>query len=61
MKIRETRLQKENTVYKTGNSLTKQDFHLQNGNPELLTGLSGCYLPWSRDVQYAIKNIVYKL
>lgn len=54
MKIRETRLQKENSIYKTGNSLTKQDFQLQNGNPGLQTGLSGCYLP-------IIKNIVYKL
>ena len=45
MKTRESWLQNGIFIYKTGLSVTKQDFHLQNGIPELQTGLSPCYLP----------------
>lgn len=45
MKIREIRLQNGIFIYKTGISLTKQDFHLQRGNLVLQMGFSGYYLP----------------
>ena len=45
MKIRESRLQNGTFIYKTGISLTKQDFKLQKETLGLQTGLSDCYLP----------------
>lgn len=45
MKTRESWLQNGIFIYKTGLSVTKQDFHLQNRILELQTGLSPCYLP----------------
>lgn len=48
MKIREIRLQNGIFIYKTGISLTKQDFHLQRGNLVLQMGFSGYYLPNSK-------------
>ena len=44
MKTRESWLQNGIFIYKTGLSVTKQDFHLQNRILELQTGLSPCYL-----------------
>ena len=38
--------QKGKVVYKTGIPLTKVDFCLQIGLPEIQTGLSDYYLPW---------------
>lgn len=46
MKTRESWLQNGIFIYKTGLSVTKQDFHLQNRILELQTGLSPCYLPF---------------
>jgi len=46
MKTRESWLQNGIFIYKTGLSVTKQDFHLQNRILELQTGLSPCYLPY---------------
>ena len=45
MKTRESWLQNGIFIYKTGLSVTKRDFHLQNRILELQTGLSPCYLP----------------
>ena len=45
MKTRESWLQNGIFIYKTGLSVTKQDFHLQNRILELQTGLSPYYLP----------------
>ena len=45
MKTRESWLQNGIFIYKTGLSVTKLDFHLQNRILELQTGLSPCYLP----------------
>ena len=45
MPSRESWLQNGIFIYKTGLSVTKQDFHLQNRILELQTGLSPCYLP----------------
>lgn len=55
MKTRESWLQNGIFIYKTGLSVTKQDFHLQNGIPELQTGLSPCYLPLK--IKYIIKRV----
>ena len=46
MKTRESWLQNGIFIYKTGLSVTKQEFHLQNRNLELQTGLSPYYLPF---------------
>ena len=46
MKTRESWLQNGIFIYKTGLSVTKQDFHLQNRILELQTGLSPCYLSY---------------
>lgn len=46
MKIRESRLQNGTFIYKTGISLTKQDFKLQKEILGLQTGFSDCYLPY---------------
>ena len=45
MKIRESCLQTGTFIYKPGISVTKQDFHLQNGSLGLQSGFSGYYLP----------------
>ena len=56
MKTRESWLQNGIFIYKTGLSVTKQDFHLQNRILELQTGLSPCYLP----VDYISNNEIIK-
>ena len=59
MKTRESWLQNGIFIYKTGLSVTKQDFHLQNRILELQTGLSPCYLPEKRKCE---KNkLIYML
>ena len=59
MKTRESWLQNGIFIYKTGLSVTKQDFQLQNRILELQTGLSPCYLP---NVEKMRKNkLIYML
>ena len=63
MKTRESWLQNGIFIYKTGLSVTKQDFHLQNRILELQTGLSPCYLPCIKRRQTGIlyyKAYVYE-
>lgn len=61
MKTRESWLQNGTFIYKTGLSVTKQDFHLQNRIFELQTGLSPCYLPNVLAGKFNLMIIVKKL
>lgn len=66
MKTRESWLQNGIFIYKTGLSVTKQDFHLQNRILELQTGLSPCYLPVrvsnaGRQAYYITKHMYMKM
>lgn len=58
MKTRESWLQNGIFIYKTGLSVTKQDFHLQNRILELQTGLSPCYLPCVHSKTNKMQNII---
>ena len=58
MKTRESWLQNGIFIYKTGLSVTKQDFHLQNRILELQTGLSPCYLPAVHSKTNKMQNII---
>lgn len=61
MKIREFRLQRGIFIYKMGLSLTKEDFHLQNGTLGLQRGLSPCYSPLCHIVSYNYMFVITNL
>ena len=61
MKIRYFRLQTGSFIYKSGISLTKQEFKIQNGSFGLQTRLSAYYLPVSLEHKKRCIAIVWTL